>query len=278
MTALFRSGSLSKLINGIAQVTWEHSKRLGLFVAVYKALLTALRLVRGHVGPTPTGVPTSPLDPALAGGLSAYLVWYGGDYSGISHQVALYLLGRVVVAASKYLAAQDVPPFSSISFASTGYPALVVSVWAAVMWLYENEGSRRHLQKSLAASMQPLYTDSNSVAVGPSGAPSSSTAGSQGLNWSLLLPNAPTVAVLAVAAVRWGGGDLVHSALSTVGLADLQVGSSAAATVAVPPTPPQTITPAARATATPLGKAAGRSTPVLTAASDPLRTPGGAAE
>jgi len=274
MTALFRSGSLSKLLNGILSVTWEHSKRLGLFVAGYKALISALRLLRGQVGRSATGLPASSLDPALAGGLSAYLVWYGGEYSGISHQVALYLLGRVVVAACKYLAAQDVAPFSRISFSSTGYPALVVSVWAAVMWLYENEASRKHLQKSLAASMQPLYTDSNCVAVGPSGAASSSTAGSKGLNWALLLPNTATLAVLAVAAVKWGGGDLVHSALSTVGLADVHIGSSTPHSAPAAATPQQGITPAARATATPVGKAAGRSTPVLTGTTDPLRTPG----
>ncbi len=275
MTALFRSGSLSHLLNGVLSVTWEHSKRLGLFVACYKALISALRFLRGQVGRSATGMPAAPLDPALAGGLSAYLVWYGGQYSGISHQVALYLLGRVVLAACKYLAAQNIPPFSSVSFAQTGYPTLIVAVWAAVMFLYENESSRKHLQKSLSASMQPLYTDSNCVAVGPSGAATSCTAGSKSLKWDALMPNSATIAVLAVAAVRWGGGDLVHTILNQVGLADFAIGSSARKAAAAPATPQRMMTPAARTTATPLSKAAGRSTPVLTGATDPLHTPGG---
>lgn len=254
MTALFRSGSLHKLLSGILGLTWEHAKRLGLFVAVYKGVLSLMRLARGHIGPTPTGQPAAPLDPAVAGGLAAYLVWYGGAYHGVSYQIALYLLGRVLVAAARYAAAQGIPPFSYATFKGSGYPALVVGTWAAVMWLYETEGARGHLQHSLTASMRTLYTDSNAVAMAADGTTSSTLAHGSSLDVASLAPTAALAAVLVWAGQRaLGGGDAVLSLLQALGLQDVCIGSAQPGRAAAPGTPRAVQgTPAARPTATPV--------------------------
>lgn len=281
MTALFRSGPLHKLISGMLGLTWEHARRLGAFVAVYKGLLSLLRFARGRVGVTPTGQVASPMDPAVAGGLAAYLVWYGGAYNGVAYQIALYLLGRVVVAAARYAAASGVPPFCHITFKGSGYPLLVVGAWAAVMWLYETPAAATHLQRSLAVSMDTLYRHSSRVAVGgASTTPSATLTRGSTLDWEGLAPTSALAAVLAWAAWRGTTGqDAVPGLLRMLGLGDVCIGGGGGgAPVATPPRPQGAPgTPASRPTATPLTAVRGSATPASrSTAADPLRTPGSA--
>ncbi|RYE95663.1 MAG: hypothetical protein EOO41_05430, partial [Methanobacteriota archaeon] len=134
----------------VLRLTLEHAKKLALFAALYKAAVTALRALlpaaslasrSGHAWPG-----------AAAGALAAAVVWRGN--TAVTMQLVLYLLPRVLLAVCRRLAAQGVAPFSSVTFDQV-FPVLSVAVWAAVMFLWEENPSL--LQPSLASSMNAIY-------------------------------------------------------------------------------------------------------------------------
>lgn len=167
MTMLFRDGPLRDKLEGIAKLTWEHSKNLGSFVLLYKTItytlgkLEATRQGRASVATGKPGQAMTGWHAALAGAIGGWFVW--GRYSSVNYQIVLYLLSRVTVAAFHVAAARGWKPFSSFEFKQT-YPFLAAGTWAFVMWLFERE--RHSLHKSLAASMDFLYHGSNTYAPG----------------------------------------------------------------------------------------------------------------
>lgn len=158
MIFLFQNGSVRQKLRGVVRLTFEHTKNLALFVGVYKAVLALLRHTQElREGPATAlvGKPAAHWHAAVAGGVGGYLVW--GKYSSVNYQIVMYLFSRVIISVVKVLAARGYKPFTDYRFAKV-YPALATTVWAAVMWLYENE--RPTLHPSLSKSMDFLYDES----------------------------------------------------------------------------------------------------------------------
>ena len=93
---------------------------------------------------------------AVAGAIGGYVVWSG--YTSINYQIVLYLLSRILIACVSLAAKKGIMPFTMCTFSKV-YPVLAVSLWATVMWLFENAPESLH--PSLKRSMDFLYHDSN---------------------------------------------------------------------------------------------------------------------
>lgn len=159
MIFLFQKGSLRQKLRGVVRLTFEHSKNLALFVGVYKAVLLVLRTHQqqalGQHVTAGVGKPGAHWHAAVAGGIGGYLVW--GRYSSVNFQIILYLMSRALIASVRVMAAKGYQPFTNHHFKHV-YPLLATVVWAAAMWLYENEPAKLH--PSLLKSMQFLYDNS----------------------------------------------------------------------------------------------------------------------
>lgn len=159
MTMLFRGGPLLDKLKGIAKLTWLHGKNLGSFVFIYKAITYLLAKTSPLGGGTgPPGTPMNGWHAAVAGWIGGYFIW--GKYNSVNYQIVLYLFSRIIMALFRVIAARGVQPFASFSFPQL-YPYLAATVWAVVMSLFET--NRWSLHKSLSASMDFLYHDSNST-------------------------------------------------------------------------------------------------------------------
>lgn len=173
MTLLFRPGSPTKMADGIAKLTWEHSRNLALFAGSYKALLALVRLVRLKLGDklkTPPGVPASQLDAFLAAAFVSRFVW--ARHSSVNHQIVLYLVGRVasslMTVTSEWCAKREAqfPGSNGVAVSTlakldfpTVFPWVATVTWGTVLWLYEYHPLT--LQSSLFGSMDFLYHETN---------------------------------------------------------------------------------------------------------------------
>lgn len=144
MTLLFRSGSLRDKVTGVLKATWEHSKNLGIYVGIYKAILCLLRNVMNK---------NALWHHAMAGAIGGVTVF--GKETPVNTQINLYVASRVVLGAAKYFNDKGF-----ITAPSWTYQAFAAIIWAAVMVLFEETPSS--LQKSLKQSMHYLYHESNS--------------------------------------------------------------------------------------------------------------------
>jgi len=149
--------------------------------------------------------PSHPLVAMLAGGAGAWLVWR--HPSAVSHQILMYLLGRVLVSVVRSLATKGVFPFNRVSEKSQGMPWLAVATWTLVMLLFEFD--RESLPRSLSSSMEALYHAPERWSHGPEG-------------WRDFVPSAPWFAIAALL-----GAWVVESGQGWSGARKLlQVGSS----------------------------------------------------
>eukprot|EP01138_Halocafeteria_seosinensis_P008076 gb/GECG01008252.1/.p1 GENE.gb/GECG01008252.1/~~gb/GECG01008252.1/.p1 ORF type:complete len:447 (+),score=40.90 gb/GECG01008252.1/:1-1341(+) len=155
MTVLFKQGQLSKKLQSILQVTFEHASKLGLYVVIYKLCLKALALLQNMDGRQTEHI--SPWNPAIAGAIGASIVWR--RYSSVNMQILMYLLGRTLVGAVRALAKEGVWPLTQFQFKEHGFPLVSVLTWAAVMYLHQNH--KEALQGSLSSSMDFLYHESD---------------------------------------------------------------------------------------------------------------------
>lgn len=160
MIFLFRQGTVREKLRQIVRLTFQHTKNLALFVGVYKAMLSllcsfhvsmGLKVAHGNIG-----LPAQGWHAALAGGVGGYLVW--SKYSSVNYQIVMYLLSRIIISFFRKMAKDGIYPWNKCAFDQV-YPILAVSVWASVMYLYEEAPSTLH--GSLKKSMDFLYHDSN---------------------------------------------------------------------------------------------------------------------
>lgn len=134
---------IMKMLNSVFQATMQHSRNLGLYVALFKFVQCVMRHVTGTETPLNT----------VVGGLVGGFVMFGNG-TPINSQINMYVFSRVFfgicrTAVNKGWASES--PYA--------YPAFASATWAAVMYLfYHQEGT---LQKSLIGSMTYLYQDSD---------------------------------------------------------------------------------------------------------------------
>lgn len=175
MTVLFRPGPVKDMLNSIVSLTYTHTKNLAVFVGLYKGLLALGRLAYQGLGIPVTasiGQPVAPWHSFVAGGIGAWFVW--ADYNAVNFQIVLYLVSRVIMSAVRVAATRGMIPSPLLFKFDQVYPWLAVSVWACVMYLFENHRSTVH--SSLASSMDFLYHDSNQWAGAHDFLPSPATA------------------------------------------------------------------------------------------------------
>ena len=201
MTLIFnRHRALRDNLLFIAKATWEHSRNLGSFVVVYKALLAVGRLLHpDEWAQRVRGTPARQWHSFAAAAVGGYLVW--ADYSSVNYQIVLYLFSRVCVAFAKVAAKNGYEPCASLDF-PTVYPYLATGVWACVLWLFEHHPETLH--RSLWASMEFLYHDANKFGGGTkaTGALASLTPAGQGRFAQDWLPSPATGAVAAYLLLR----------------------------------------------------------------------------
>jgi peroxisomal membrane protein 4 len=142
---LFRSGSLIDKLKYIVQLSFEHSSRLGCYVAGFKALQCLFARLAGKRRP----------GHAFVAGLLAGFVFFGTK-TLVTTQMTLYLLGRVVAGCVK-LALRPLQLPRSVS--ALLFPLTSVLCWGFVMLLFRL--NPQVLQPSLASSMRLLYVQSD---------------------------------------------------------------------------------------------------------------------
>jgi hypothetical protein len=153
MAVLFREGTLwSKMVSTLT-ATWAHGKTLGKFAGVYKLILMALDLVKGH---------NAAAHSFIAGGVGGYLVW--GDETSVNKQVTLYCFSRVCLGLAQSLNDPQGPlgrrlPNPLGEGSKKTHAVFAAFVWAMVMFLFEYDS--KNLNGSLVASMRYIYHDSN---------------------------------------------------------------------------------------------------------------------
>eukprot|EP00051_Salpingoeca_urceolata_P031638 m.494946 g.494946 ORF g.494946 m.494946 type:complete len:203 (-) comp42424_c0_seq1:228-836(-) len=143
MTFLWKRGPLLTLLKGIARATFQHSRNLAMFVALYKSLLAAGRSAGATLAPASF----------VAAGLAGATVF--GENNPINMQINLYLLSRVMAALVRVLDQRGM--FSALS-SPVWFRLFGAGVWAFALCLFEMRPET--LQKSLQSSMEYLYHDS----------------------------------------------------------------------------------------------------------------------
>ena len=145
ISILFMKGSLRDKIKRIVKLTLEHGLRIGVFVLVYKTVLTVLKRVRGK---------QVPFHSFISGAIGAVALNYGGE-TAINQQITFYILSRVVIAGIKIMQEKG--------FLSGLNPNRWLSVvgWGFVMLLFFKD--KKSLQPSLQQSMDFLYDESDTV-------------------------------------------------------------------------------------------------------------------
>eukprot|EP01083_Nonionella_stella_P187424 688629_1 len=142
MTILFRrSGPIKKSILWILRVTFEHSRNLGFFVALFKFIQCLMRhlLQRKH-----------PLNSLVAGAIGGAAIF--GTETAILSQINMYVFSRVchaIVSAAQTYEFPLAPRFD------WNYRIYAAVIWALVMYFFEFE--KPHLVRSLQSSMEYLY-------------------------------------------------------------------------------------------------------------------------
>ncbi|KRX08086.1 hypothetical protein PPERSA_10448 [Pseudocohnilembus persalinus] len=166
MTMLFKQGTLKQKIQTILKLTYEHAKRLGSFVFLYKSGVCLLNKIQQK---------QSKLHNIIAGGVMGYVIW--GKQTAVNNQMILYLLSRVIHGGFTALQERNIVPKIGVQETvtnSTGnqttiktfFPILAASVWALVMYLFEMDFEQKSkkkpaLQGSLYGSMDFLYKQSD---------------------------------------------------------------------------------------------------------------------
>jgi peroxisomal membrane protein 4 len=89
MTFLFKSFN-AKTVKAIFKNSWEHSKKLGIYVFCYKSACILLSKVLGK----------RPLNSFIAGFIVGGLVF--GKKTPINYQINLYILSRIITALVEY--------------------------------------------------------------------------------------------------------------------------------------------------------------------------------
>ena len=146
MTFLFRSGSFQDKMRDIFSATWQHSRNLACYVSLYKFVCCVMRHIRGK---------ETPLNSIVGGAVGGAIMF--GSNTPVNAQINMYVMSRVILGGVRALSVNGYLPASeSVPQAYTLYAA---ATWAAVMYLFE--WHEKHLQKSLATSMQYLYHESN---------------------------------------------------------------------------------------------------------------------
>lgn len=145
MAMIFMKGSLVQRMRKVLKLTAEHAIKLGVYVGIFKAILVFLQKVFNR---------KSRLFNFISGFVGGYIV-YRDSQSSINQQIILYLLSRNLIGGSKNL--QDKGFFPKIKF----FSFLACLSWGLVMMLYED--NKTNLQRSLATSMDFLYTDSEQM-------------------------------------------------------------------------------------------------------------------
>jgi peroxisomal membrane protein 4 len=146
MTFLFRSGSFQDKMRDIFKATWQHSRNLAMYVALYKAVCCLMRNARGV---------ESPLNSLVGGAIGGAIVF--GAQNPVNMQINMYVMSRVLLGGVKALSVHGyLPAAESVPRAYTVYAALT---WAMVMYLHQWHAP--HLQRSLTTSMDYLYLESN---------------------------------------------------------------------------------------------------------------------
>jgi len=144
MTFLFYPGSIREKLTYILQATYEHSRNLGMFVALYKTFVCILRHMRQK---------ESGLNSLLAGAVGGWFMF--GEESPVNSQINMYILSRVTLGMVRTAVRHN-----WVTSFKHAYPLYAAVCWALVMYLYQFQQGT--LQKSLVSSMTYLYTDSNS--------------------------------------------------------------------------------------------------------------------
>ncbi|CAO3695704.1 unnamed protein product [Rhizopus stolonifer] len=145
MTVLFKTGFWESKIKGILNATKQHAMNLGMFATIYKSLMIVQRKANGGK--------EANLHPFIAGIVGGYYVF--GENNGINQQIILYLFSRVVLAMVKVPVKRRV-----VDAPQNTFPVFAAVVWGLVMWLFKHE--KDTIQPSLRASMQYIYSDSDS--------------------------------------------------------------------------------------------------------------------
>jgi len=152
MTFLFRCGTLGTKIREILGATYQHSRNLGCYAALYKFLTCSLKHLRG-VDDGWTSI--------IAGGIGAPLIF--GENNSVNSQINFYVLSRVLFTSARVLVSKGWFP----SFEHS-YILYVSLIWATSMYLFEWE-DKRFAPKSVTDTMQYLYKDSDHWKQNPTG-------------------------------------------------------------------------------------------------------------
>lgn len=171
MSVLFRRGPLKGRIEGILRATYQHAKALGLFVFIYKSILTVLgriRQVRTGQAPKPRMAQIKGHDNAMdafwAGLVGGYVVFGRNSPaaagSTIAQQMALYVFSRIVLGGAKYVTTDllAVSPVTNTNLTNASWTVMASLSWAIVMYLFRADPNV--LQSSMLHSLKYLYVDS----------------------------------------------------------------------------------------------------------------------
>jgi len=123
MTMLFRSGSLHDKFRAIARATYNHSKNLGVYVAVFKIVRLLMRLLRAKEDHFNT----------VVGGLVGGALVFGHN-DPINSQINMYVMSRVIFGFGRTLLRHNV-----CSYYPQIFTAFAGIVWSAVMYLHYYE-------------------------------------------------------------------------------------------------------------------------------------------
>ena len=146
MAILFSKEPYLKRIQRIFLNAYEHGRRLGLYVFLYKSIVCILNRLRGvH----------TPVNNFVAGCAASFVVWR--EETNISSQITLYLLSRVLIGCLRlgYMKTgirNKILEKYSISF-------LALISWSSIMFLFDYD--KNVMQNSLVTSMKFLYMDSD---------------------------------------------------------------------------------------------------------------------
>ena len=145
ISILFMKGSLIERFKRIVKLALEHGIRIGVFVGIYKTLITVLKRQRGG---------KHPFHSILAGAVGGFIINLDGE-SAINQQITFYVFSRALIGGLKVM--QDkgwIPNFNISRFLS-------ILGWGLVMTIYDEDKST--LQYSLQTSMNFLYTESDTI-------------------------------------------------------------------------------------------------------------------
>lgn len=173
MSVLFRKGPIKSRVEGILRATYQHAKALGLFVFIYKSVLTVLgRLRQGRTGQAPKPrmaqirAHENPMDAFWAGLIGGYIVFGRNSPAAagntIAQQMALYVFSRIILGGAKYIT-EDVFSASSVQaskLSNASWTVMASLSWAIVMYLFRADP--KVLQSSMLHSLKYLYVDSES--------------------------------------------------------------------------------------------------------------------